>query len=128
MVAATATSRRAAPKPVVLAERRKIAQQRLEREIKLAPAYKTMADLDAKLKQFATDADEPFKEDFGGKGYVGASGAVAAEFKGDVPVIVTEAYLALKAAERKDLEKRGIVKVTPQHGKASNGRVTVKVL
>jgi len=128
MVAATATSRRAAPKPAVLAERRKIAQQRLDLEIKLAPAYKTMADLDAKLKKFATDADEPFKEDFGGKGSVGASGAVAAELKGEVPVIQSEAWLTLKEIERKRLIKSGLVNVEEQWARQSSGRVTVKVL
>jgi hypothetical protein len=125
---ATVTSRRAKPSPAVLAERRKIAERRLELEIKLAAPYVIIAALDAQLKQFATDAAEPFKEDFGGKGYVSASGAVAAESKGEQPVLQTEAWLALKEIERRRLIKSGLIKLEQQFGKASNGRVTVKVL
>lgn len=125
--AATATSRKAGLSKKQLEERRALAKARLDLEIKLAGDYAKIADLDAKLKKIATD-DDSFKEDFGALGYVSAAGAVKAEFKGKVPQIVTEAYLALKAAERKDLEKRGIVAMIDQYGKASNGRVTVKVL
>ena len=57
-----------------------------------------------------------------------ASGAVVAEFKGNVPVIQTEIFLALPAAEQKKLQKIGAVKIEPQWGKASKGWVTVKVL
>jgi hypothetical protein len=126
--AATATTRRAAPPKKVLERRRIAARERLDLEIKLRPDHATVAKLDAELKKIATDQGDSFKEDFGELGYVSASGAVAAEFKGDVPVIVTEVYLALKPAERKALEKRGIVVITPQYGKASNGRVTPRVL
>ena len=125
---ATATSRRAAPKPAVLAQRRKIAQELLDLNRKLAPQFGEMARLEADLKNAATEAGESFKEDFGAKGYVSASGAVAAEFKGNVPVIQTEIYLALPALERKRMEKSGAIKIMEQWGKASNGRVTVKVL
>lgn len=125
---ATATSRRAKPAPAALKLRQDLAEQLLALNIKLAPDYAEMAKLEADLKKLATDAGEPFKIDFGGKGYVSVSGAVAAEFKGNVPVIQTEAFLALPAAEKKKLEKSGLVKIEPQFGKASNGRVTVKVL
>jgi hypothetical protein len=50
------------------------------------------------------------------------------EFKGNVPQIQTEVWLALKPAERKALEKSGLVKVEPQWGSKSHGRVTVKLL
>lgn len=125
---ATATSRKAAPPKKLLDRRNQLARDLLDLNIKLGPDFVAMAKTEAELKLIATDCGEPFKVDFGGDGYVSASGAVAAEFKGDVPVVQTEAWLRLKAAERKDLEKRGIVVVTPQYGKASNGRVTVKVL
>lgn len=124
---ATATSRKAAPPKKLLDQRRDLARKLLDLNIKLGPDYAEMAKLEAELKKLATDGGEPFKEDFGGDGYVSASGAVAAEFKGNVPVVQTEIWLLLKAADRKDLEKRGIVQIEPQYGKASNGRVTVKV-
>ncbi len=125
---ATATSRKAAPSPAVLKQRRKLAEERLAIDVKLAPQYAEIARLDAALKKVATDTGESFKEDFGERGYVSASGAVAKEFKGNVPVVQTEAWLALAPTERKRLEKSGLIKVEPEWGKGSNGRVTVKAL
>lgn len=125
---ATATSRRAPVDDKMRKHRHKIAEQRLAIEHRLADDYAEIARLDAELKTIATDAGEPFKEDFGKLGYVSASGRVEAEFKGDVPVVITEAWQALKPAERKRLEKDGLIKIEPQWGKASNGRVTVKML
>jgi len=125
---ATATSRKAKPDPKILKARRAAADRRLTIEASLAEPYAEMGKLDAQLKQFATDAGESFKEDFGERGSVAVAGAVSAEFKGKVPEIQTEAWLALSALERKRLEKSGLVKMVEQWGKASNGRVTVKVL
>ena len=125
---ATASSRRAKPSAAALAARRKDAAELLAINVKLAPQFKRMADLETALKQAATDAGDSFKEDFGGKGYVSASGAVEAEFKGNVPQIQTEAWLALPELERKRILKTGAVKIVKSFGKASNGRVTVKVL
>jgi hypothetical protein len=125
---ATATSRRAKPDADALKARRALAQKRLKIEQKLQGDYARIADYDAALKQIATDAGESFKEQFG-KDYVSASGAVAAEFKGNVPVIQSEVYLALTAREQREIDKSypGLIKIEPHWGKASNGRVTVKV-
>jgi hypothetical protein len=125
---ATVTSRRAKLSPAVLKQRRALADQRLALEIKLTPQYAEIARLDAALKKAATDGGEPFKEDFGARGSVGASGAVAAESKGEQPVLQTEAWLAMKEIDRRRLIKSGLIKLEQQFGKASNGRVTVKVL
>jgi len=125
---ATVTSRRAAPAPKLLKLRRSLAEELLGINVKLAPDFARMSAIEAELKKHATDHGEGFKEDFGALGYVSASGACAAEFKGEVPQIQTEVWLALKAAERKALQKTGLVVVEKQYGKASNGRVTVKVL
>lgn len=125
-MAGTATSRRAPPDAKVLKERRALCEERVTIKRQVAPLEARSEAIEARLKVMATDAGESFKEIFGDGSFVSASGATAAEFKGNVPVIQTEAYLALKAAERKDLEKRGIVKIEPQWGRASSGRVTVK--
>jgi hypothetical protein len=53
--------------------------------------------------------------------------SAAAEFKGDVPVIKTERWLTLNPAERRQHVKSELIKVEPQCGRASSGRVTVKV-
>jgi hypothetical protein len=95
---ATAASRRATPSAKVMEHRRELCRERLDIERKLAGDYALMAAIEAALKRIATAAGQSFKEDFGEDGYVSASGAVAAEFKGNVPVIVTEHYLPLKAS------------------------------
>lgn len=128
MPALSPTSRRAAPAPKELKRRRDVADKRLALEIKLAPQYAEVAKLDTELKKIAANAGESFKEDFGERGYVSAAPPHAAEFKGDVPVVVTEKWNALSAVERKRLVKTGLVMIEKQWGKASNGRVTVKAL
>jgi len=125
---ATATSRRAAPSPNALKERRMLSQELLGIARKQEADNKRAAQIEADLKIAAKTAGGSFKEDFGADGYVSASGPVESEFKGDVPVIQTEKWNALKPAERKALEKSGLIKVEPQWGRASSGRVTVKVL
>lgn len=128
MPAATATSRRAEPSAAALAKRRDIADKLLKLHVKLAPQFAEMAELEADLKLAAKEAGGSFKEDFGKRGYVSASAAHGAEFKGNVPLVQTEVWLALKPADRKKHEKSGLIKITPQFGRSSNGRVTVKAL
>lgn len=123
---ATATSRKAAPPAKALKHRRQLCEERLSIERKFAADFARSGEIEAELKAIATAAGESFKEQFGAN-YVSASGAVPAEFKGDVPIVQTEAWLALKPAERKAHEKSGLIKVEPQWGRASSGRVTVKV-
>ncbi len=108
--------------------RRKLADELLSIHRRLADEFLKIDRLEAELKKLTTEGGEAFREDFGGLGYVSVSGAVAREFKGELPVIQTEAWLALKAAEQKQLQKSGLVKVEEQWGRASSGRVTVKAL
>jgi hypothetical protein len=123
---ATVTSRRAPAPKKVLAERDALAKERFELEVKTAADDARKAEIEARLKAIATDTGETFKVQFA-EGYVSASGAVPAEFKGDLPVIQTEAWRELKPAGRKQLEKSGLIKIEPQWGRPSSGRVTVKV-
>jgi hypothetical protein len=128
MPALASTTRRAAPSAATLKKRRDVAKKRLDVDVRLAKDYATIAGLDAKLKQFATDAGESFKEDFGEKGYVSASGAVTGGYKGEVPMVVAEFWRKLKGAQRKQLLKSGLIVMADSYGRASSGRVTVKVL
>lgn len=123
----TVTSRRAKPIPKILVERRELAEQRLTLERKLLPHYAAIDRLDAQLKKIATETGESFTEAFPKLGDVKVGGAVAAESKGEQPVLQTELWLELSELERKRLIKSGLVKLEQQWGRASNGRVTVKV-
>ena len=93
---ATATSRRAAPDKKVLERRRKLALERLDIERRLEPDNTRIAEIEAELKKIATDAGDSFREQFPDGSYVNVDPGHAAEFKGNVPVIQTEAWLALK--------------------------------
>jgi hypothetical protein len=123
---ATATSRRAEPDTKILKERRALCEEKLEIRREIAPKVAREAAIDARLKVIATDTVN-FKEVFADGSWVSASGAVAAEFKGEVPVIQTEVWRSLSPAERKERMKGGVIKIEEQWGKASSGRVTVKV-
>jgi hypothetical protein len=124
---ATVTSRRAKPTPKILVERRELAEQRLALERKLLPHYAAIDRLDAQLKKIATETGESFTEAFPKLGDVKVGGAIAAESKGEQPVLQTELWLELSELERKRLIKSGLVKLEQQWGRASSGRVTVKV-
>ena len=58
--------------------------------------------------------------------YVQVSPPVAAEFKGNTPVLQTEVWQGLKPANHEQLIKSGRVKIEPQWGRASVRRVSVK--
>jgi hypothetical protein len=125
---ATAVSRRKPPSAAVLDQRRRLCQQLLDLNIKHKDLFAEISKREAELKELATKVGESFKEDFGAKGYVSASGKVEAEFKGNVPVIDAEIWNNVSKTERARLEKSGLIIVTPSYSKVSNGRVTVKVL
>jgi hypothetical protein len=59
--------------------------------------------------------------------YVAVAPPAAAEFKGNIPILQTEVWQALKPAKHEQLLKIGLVKIEPQWGRASSGRVSVKV-
>lgn len=124
---ATATSRRAEPDKKQLQLRGKLCAELLGIYVKNKATFSRMEAIEAELKQIATDAGESFQELVTDTGTVKVSGAVTAEFKGDVPVVQSEFWLALNPGEKKKLEKSGLIKVEPQWGRASSGRVTVKV-
>lgn len=123
----TVTSRRAPAANKIAVKRRALADELLALHRRLAEDFACMSALEAELKKIATDADESFTETFPKLGDVKVAPGCAAEFKGDAPVIQTEAWLALKVGEKKKHVASGLIKIEPQWGRASSGRVTVKV-
>jgi hypothetical protein len=55
----------------------------------------------------------------------GATGPVAADFKGDGPVLQTKIDLA--GAQTAKRAHMGLIKIEPQWGRAWSGRITVRV-
>ncbi len=123
----TVTSRRASPDPDTIREREKLSRALIDVKRAIAPHLATIEAMEARLKVIATEGGEPFKVTTEDGSYVQVSGAVAAEFKGDVPVIQTEAWQALSPSERKLRARGGLIKIESQWGRATSGRVQVKI-
>lgn len=123
----TVTSRRAPAKGKEAATRRDHAEELLAINRRLSADFSRIDILEAELKRLATEAGQSFTESFPKLGDVKVAPGHAAEFKGDVPVIQTEAWQSLTPAKREQLQKSGLIKIEPQWGKSSSGRVTVKL-
>jgi hypothetical protein len=122
----TATSRRAPAADALIEERDALCAELIALEHEGQPRVTRAAAIEARLKQIAGERGESFKVVQPNGDYVQVSPPVQAEFKGNVPVIVTEAWQALKPAEQKAQVKSGLIRIEPQWGRASGGRVTVK--
>jgi hypothetical protein len=124
---ATATSRRAPAADALIEERDALCAELIALEREGQPRVTRAAAIEARLKQIADKRGESFKVTLSNGDYVQVSPPVPSEFKGNVPVIVTEAWQALKPAEQKVHVKSGLIRIEPQWGRTSGGRVTVKV-
>ena len=105
--------------------RRALAEELVGLNRKHSDVFARIDDIKSELRKMATDAGENFKEEFAGKGAVKVSGGHAAQFKGILPEVNVEAFLALKETERAKLVDKAIVKMTPTYGKPYYGSVTV---
>src|SRR5271169_2698290 len=121
---ATPTSRRAPAADALLEERDSLCAELITLEREGLPRVTRAAAIEARLKQIA---DKSFKVTLPNGDYVQVSPPCAAEFKGNTPVLQTEAWQALKPAKHEQLIKSGLVKIEPQWGRASGGRVSIKV-
>jgi hypothetical protein len=124
---ATPTSRRAPAADALIEERDALCAELVAIERENAPRATRAAAIEARLKQIAGERRESFKVTLPNGDFVRVSPPILAEFKGDAPVIVTEAWQALKPAEQHAHLKSGLIRIEPQWGKSSSGRVTVKV-
>lgn len=122
------TTGQAAAPAALVKKRRAAAERLLAIRKKLADDFLQIERLEAELKSLASEGGDSFKEDFGAQGSVSVSPPKPKTFKGEVPVVVTEAWLKLKDADREKLTGKGIIVVEQQWSQAYGGRVTVKVL
>jgi hypothetical protein len=124
---ATPTSRRAPAADALIEERDALCAELIALEREGAPRVTRAVAVEARLKQIASERGESFKVTPSNGDFVQVSPPVAAEFKGAVPVVQTEIWPSLKPAKHEQLIKLGLIKIEPQWGRASSGRVTVKV-
>jgi hypothetical protein len=97
---ATATSRRAPAADKLIEERDALCAELIALEREGQPRVTRAAAIEARPKQIADKRRESFKVTLSNGDYVHVSPPVSAEFKGNVPVIVTEAWQTLKPAEQ----------------------------
>jgi hypothetical protein len=119
---------RAPPPDSLVREREDLCAELISLEREGQPRVTRAVAIEARLKQIADECGESFKVTLPTGDYVQVSPPVAAEFKGRIPVIQTEAWLALglKDQRRHQKEFPGLVLVEESWGRASSGRVTVK--
>jgi hypothetical protein len=124
---ATATSRRAAPAAALIKECHALCAELIAIEREVQPRATRAAAIEARLKKIADNRGESFKVTFPSGDFVYVSPPCAAEFKGDVPVLQTVVWQNMNSGKRQPLIKLGLIKIEAQWGRASNGRVQVKV-
>lgn len=126
----TVTSRRTDPGSNIGAVIRCESEVRIDLEIMLrALAGEVLSKIkasDAKLKDLATDAGRSFKETFQDKGTVSVAGRKLPKSGADEFVADQRVIAALSAAERKDLLKRGIVRLEAPSSRGYYGRVSAE--
>lgn len=106
-------------------------EKRIDLEIRLhkvaGDILKDIDAVDVLLKDHATVLGSSTKEAFAGRGTVSVSGRKPQECEGEGPVADPVAFKALTDKERRDLIKRGVIKLEPILTRASYGRVQVKI-
>jgi hypothetical protein len=127
MTMPTPTSRRAPAADALIEERDALCAELIALEREGAPRVTRAAAIEARLKQIADERGESFKVTLPNGDFVQVSPPCAAEFKGNVPVLQTEIWQGLKPTKHEQLVKMGLIKIEPQWGRASSGRVDVKV-
>lgn len=108
-------------------ERRALADELLGLHRKHGEVFARIEDLKRALREIATEDGENFKEEFAEKGVVKVAGAKDGKFKGILPEIDAEAFLALSEKRRATLIEQGIVKMANVYGAKYYGSVTVEV-
>lgn len=110
-------------KPPMRAE---LCRELLDIELEHRETFERIDTIKAQLKLIAT-VDGQFREVIPGLGHVSVSPEKAKSYKGDLPVLVCDAWLALKEKQRDKLVTDGLVKIEPQYSGAYYGRVEAKL-
>jgi hypothetical protein len=106
--------------------RAELVRELLEIEQEHCDVFARMDAIKADLKLIAS-VDGSFREIVPGLGHVSVSPAKPKNYKGDLPTLVGEAWLALKQPKRDKLIADGLVKIEPQYSGAYYGRVDVEL-
>lgn len=103
-----------------------IAKQLLELQKKIAPDLLKIDGLKDQLRGICGE-DGAFTEEVEGLGSVEVKAGQEKKFKGLVPTLHADAYMALSDARRGTLEKDGIVTMEQEWSKPTKPSVTVRL-
>ncbi|RAI43956.1 hypothetical protein [Rhodoplanes roseus] len=109
------------------AARKKLAEKLVDLQIEIAPQLAKMDELKDQLRAAAIEGKAGFTDEVAGKGTVEVSAERKAQFKGLMPMLVAEVYLALKDAARKKLHDDGLVEDKKIFTKGAKPSVTVRL-
>lgn len=108
-----------------ISERRALAMELLDLSAKIRPEAERISEVKERLKTLASLSGSSFRETVAGKGEVKVRPASDGSFKGLLPVLDPELFLASDEAEQERLKTSGIVRIDPVYGRGSYAAVTV---
>lgn len=109
------------------ASRRAIAEKLLDLQQKVAPDLLKIDGYKEQLRDLCEAAGESFTEEVEGLGSVEVKAGTKRKFKGIVPAIVAETFLALPESRRKKLIDGELVVMTEEYTNARSPSVTVRL-
>jgi hypothetical protein len=107
--------------------RHAIAEKLLRLQAKVEPDLLAIDGLKDQLREISKESGEGFTEEVEGLGTVEVKAGREKEFKGRIPVLKPEAFLALAEGKQKKLEANQIVAWENLYTKASSPSVTVRL-
>lgn len=113
--------------PMTDAARKKIAEKLVDLQAEVAPTLQKIDDLKDQLREAAIEKGAGFTEEVTGKGTVEVTAEHKAAFKGLMPMLVAEVFLALKDAAKKKLRDDGLVIDKKMFSRGSKPSVTVRL-
>ena len=120
-------SPRLAPSKSDLQKRQSLCDELVGIHKKHAATFDRVDAIKSELKQLATDAGESFKISIAGKGEVNVSGSKKGAYKGDLPILQSDAWLGLTEKQREKHIETGLIKIEAQFGGDYYGAVKVKL-
>lgn len=103
-----------------------LAKLLLEKIAAVQPQNDEIEALKTRLREMGKAGN--FTERFPDLGHVEVKAAKGATFKGTMPTLVPELFLAMTEAERTGLQEAGVVKMGELWGKPFFGSITAKLL
>lgn len=108
-------------------DRRAISEEILKLTRKIAPDVDTIESRKEELRGISAETGEGFTEEIEKLGVVEVKAGREKSFKGIVPTLEPEAFVALPEARQKALIADGLVKMVTEFTRASSPSVTVRL-